>query len=87
MAEAPGAVQRQAWVDGVLPPVEQVRPGLWSIPVPIPDNPLRYVLVYAFELPDGVASSTPAGTPRKRGRPSSRDCPRPDATSPTSLRC
>lgn len=55
MAEAPGAVQRQAWVDGVLPPVEQVRPGLWSIPVPIPDNPLRYVLVYAFELPDGVA--------------------------------
>ncbi|MDZ4266435.1 MAG: MBL fold metallo-hydrolase [Mycobacterium sp.] len=55
MAAAPGAVQRQAWVDGVLPPVEQVRPGLWSIPVPIPDNPLRYVLVYAFELPDGVA--------------------------------
>lgn len=55
MAEEPGAVQRQAWADGVLPPVEQVRPGLWSIPVPIPDNPLRYVLVYAFELPDGVA--------------------------------
>ena len=28
-----------------LPPVEQVRPGLWSIPVPLP-IPLRYVLVY-----------------------------------------
>jgi glyoxylase-like metal-dependent hydrolase (beta-lactamase superfamily II) len=28
---------------------------LWSIPVPIPDNPLRYVLVYALELDDGVA--------------------------------
>jgi glyoxylase-like metal-dependent hydrolase (beta-lactamase superfamily II) len=38
-----------------LPEVERVRPGLWSIPVPIPDNPLRYVLVYAFELDDGVA--------------------------------
>ena len=37
------------------PPVEQVRPGLWSIPVPIPNNPLRYVLVYLFELDNGVA--------------------------------
>lgn len=36
-----------------LPPVEQVRPGLWSIPVPIPNNPLRYVLVYAFDSPRG----------------------------------
>lgn len=55
MVEVTGTLQRQAWVDGVLPPVEVVRPGLWSIPVPIPANPLRYVLVYAFELPDGVA--------------------------------
>jgi len=40
----------------VLPPVEQVRPGLWSIPVPIPDNPLRHVLVYALELEaEGIA--------------------------------
>ena len=30
-----------------LPPVERVRPGLWSIPVPLPNNSLRYVLVYA----------------------------------------
>lgn len=36
-----------------LPPVERVRPGLWSIPVPIPNNPLRYVLVYAFETDRG----------------------------------
>jgi len=55
MIEITGVAQRQAWLDGVLPPVEQVRPGLWSIPVPIPLNPLRYVLAYAFELPDGVA--------------------------------
>jgi len=33
--------------------VEQVRPGLWSIPVPIPNNPLRYVLVYAMETDRG----------------------------------
>ena len=36
-----------------LPPVERVRPGLWTIPVPLPNNSLRYVLVYAFETPQG----------------------------------
>jgi len=40
-------------VEVPLPPVEAVRPGLWSIPVPIPNNPLRYVLVYAFETERG----------------------------------
>jgi len=40
-------------VEQPLPPVEPVRPGLWSIPVPIPNNPLRYVLVYAFETDKG----------------------------------
>jgi glyoxylase-like metal-dependent hydrolase (beta-lactamase superfamily II) len=53
--EVTGTVQQQAWSDNVFPPVERVRPGLWSIPVPIPQNPLRYVLVYAFELDDGIA--------------------------------
>ncbi len=38
---------------GPLPPVEKVRPGLWSLPVPIPNNPLRYVLVYVFDTPRG----------------------------------
>ena len=50
-----GTAQRAAWDAGVLPAVEQVRPGLWSIPVPLPDTPLRYVLVYVLELDDGVA--------------------------------
>lgn len=36
-----------------LPPVERVRPGLWSIPVPIPANSLRYVFVYVFETDAG----------------------------------
>jgi glyoxylase-like metal-dependent hydrolase (beta-lactamase superfamily II) len=27
---------------------------MWSVPVPMPDNPLRYVLVYLLEVPDGV---------------------------------
>jgi len=53
--EASNEQQRAAWAAGVLPEVEQVRPGLWSIPVPIPMTGLRYVLVYALELPGGVA--------------------------------
>jgi len=53
--EVTGLAQERAWHADAFPPVEQVRPGLWSIPVPIPKNPLRYVLVYALELDDGVA--------------------------------
>ena len=50
-----GTAQRQAWLDRVLPPVEQVRPGLWSIPTVFPNNPLRYVLSYAVPYDGGVA--------------------------------
>ena len=52
--EVTGRRQRRAWDDRVLPPVEQVRPDLWSIPVPIPDSPLRYVSVYAFAGDTGL---------------------------------
>ena len=50
-----GTLQRQAWLDRVMPPVEMVRPGLWSIPTPFPGSPLRYVLSYAVEYAGGVA--------------------------------
>jgi glyoxylase-like metal-dependent hydrolase (beta-lactamase superfamily II) len=56
-----GKLQKEAWEKKVLPPVEEVRPGLWSIPVPIPDNPLRYVLVYALELDGGGVALVDAG--------------------------
>ena len=55
MITVTGTEQKRAWELDVLPPVERVRPGLWSIPVPMPNNPLRYVLVYLFELVNGVA--------------------------------
>lgn len=48
-----GHRQREAWINKVMPPVEEVRPGLWSIPVPMPDNPLRYILAYALAADDG----------------------------------
>lgn len=50
-----GTLQQQAWRDLVLPPVEQVRPGLWSVPTPFPHSPLRYVLAYLIETPAGPA--------------------------------
>jgi glyoxylase-like metal-dependent hydrolase (beta-lactamase superfamily II) len=47
--------QEHAWQTRTLPPIELVRPGLWSIAIPIARGPLRYTLVYALELTDGVA--------------------------------
>jgi glyoxylase-like metal-dependent hydrolase (beta-lactamase superfamily II) len=41
-----GTAQREAWIARTWPPVEEVRGGLWSVPVPIPENPLRYTLTY-----------------------------------------
>lgn len=61
MVTITGPRQKEAWDLHVLPPVEEVRPGLWSIPVPIPDNPLRYVLVYALELAGGGIALVDAG--------------------------
>src|SRR4051794_34027539 len=51
--EITGTAQHEAWQARALPPVEQLRADLWSIPVPIPHNPLRYVSVYAFALDGG----------------------------------
>lgn len=48
-----GTAQQQAWRDRVLPPVEKVRPGVWSVPTPFPDSPLRYVLAYLVETNRG----------------------------------
>ena len=64
--EVTGVAQKRAWGEHVLPPVEQVRPGLWSIPVPIPDNPLRYVLSYCFETSQGPVVVDP-GWPTDEG--------------------
>ena len=49
-----GTRQREAWQQRVMPPVEQLDQDLWSIPVPIPENPLRYVSAYAFGTGPGL---------------------------------
>lgn len=52
--EVTGVAQKQHWADKTFPDVEKVRPGLWSIPVPMGDIPVRYTLAYAFVAPEGV---------------------------------
>jgi glyoxylase-like metal-dependent hydrolase (beta-lactamase superfamily II) len=49
-----GTKQLDAWRERVMPPVEQLAGDLWSIPVPIPNNPLRYVSAYAFASGGGL---------------------------------
>jgi glyoxylase-like metal-dependent hydrolase (beta-lactamase superfamily II) len=48
-----GTRQLEAWRQREFPPVEQVTPGVWSVPVPIPIGPLRYVLSYLIEHRSG----------------------------------
>lgn len=49
-----GHAQKEAWQNKVLPPVERLGTVVWSIPVPFPDNPMRYTLSYLL-LGDGDA--------------------------------
>src|SRR3954451_923706 len=50
--EITGTAQHEAWQLKALPPVEQLRADLWSIPVPM-GGPLRYNSIYAFALDGG----------------------------------
>ncbi len=54
-----GTLQREAWERAKFPPVENVAAGVWSVPVPIIGNPLRYVLSYLIEHDDGFVMIDP----------------------------
>ncbi|GIF03288.1 MBL fold metallo-hydrolase [Actinoplanes siamensis] len=67
-----GVAQHEAWRARVLPPVERLTDGawtlpaagrltcgIWSVPVPIPDNPLRYTICYLIPGDDGVVVVDP----------------------------
>ena len=53
-APSVSAAQSRAWREGVLPPVEKLGRRLWSVPVPMPDSGLRYVLSYLVIGDDGL---------------------------------
>lgn len=52
-------LQQAAWRAGNLPPVEKLAGGLVSVPVPIPQNPLRYTLSYLIPGDDGLVVVDP----------------------------
>ncbi|WP_436530313.1 MBL fold metallo-hydrolase [Actinoplanes sp. HUAS TT8] len=54
-----GVAQREAWQARVLPPVERLAGGIWSVPVPIPRSPLRYTLSYLIPADDGLVVIDP----------------------------
>src|SRR5580658_789798 len=54
-----GVAQRDAWRARELPPVEQVRSSVWSVPVTMPDNPLRYTLAYLLLSDTGAVVVDP----------------------------
>lgn len=56
-AVAPGLPEppRAVPADIPLPAVAEPRPGIWSVPIPLEGNPLRYVVVYVIEVPGGLA--------------------------------
>jgi glyoxylase-like metal-dependent hydrolase (beta-lactamase superfamily II) len=54
-----GTLQREAWQRAEFPPVEKVTGGVWSVPVPIIGNPLRYVLSYLIEHDAGFVMIDP----------------------------
>lgn len=52
--EVTGTAQREAWYARRIPDPEELRPGLWSVPVPYAGNPVRYTLSYLFVGRDSV---------------------------------
>src|SRR5829696_5287177 len=48
MFEVTGHAQFNSRALNVLPPLEEVRPGVWSLPLPMPESALRYVLCYVI---------------------------------------
>lgn len=54
-----GTAQHDAWQARTVPPVERLDSGLWSVPVPIPNSPLRYTLCYLLPGDDGLVVVDP----------------------------
>ena len=60
MTTITGHEQFTAWQEKAMPPVEEVRRGVWSIPVPFPGNPMRYTIAYLL-AGDGEAAVVDPG--------------------------
>ena len=53
MIEVTGTAAKHAWNANILPPVEQVAPLVWSIPIVYPESSVRYTFCYVLTAPSG----------------------------------
>lgn len=63
-----GVTQQAAWLARTIPPVEEVRPGVWSIPIDFAHAPIRYTFCYVVVAPDGRAVVIDPGGESALGR-------------------
>lgn len=63
-----GAAQKQAWIERVMPAIEQVRKSVWSVPIDFPDSPIRYTFCYIVSAPGGQAVLIDPGFDSAEGR-------------------
>lgn len=54
LVEPTSPTQWRAWKQNELPPVERIAPGVWCLPVTIPDHPMRFTFCYAILGHNGV---------------------------------
>ncbi len=63
-----GTQQKAAWLDKTMPPAEQVRPLVWSVPIRFADNPVRYTLSYLLANESGECVVMDPGWDSAEGR-------------------
>ncbi len=65
--EITGTAQREAWLAKRMPPIERLAEGVWSIPVSVPDNPIRLTYSYLLAGDEGAAVLVDPGWNTDRG--------------------
>lgn len=63
-----GTGQKAAWLDKTMPPAEEVRPLVWSVPISFADNPVRYTLSYLLVSESGQCVVVDPGWDSPEGR-------------------
>jgi glyoxylase-like metal-dependent hydrolase (beta-lactamase superfamily II) len=63
-----GTIQRECWHARELPPIEQVRPRTWSVPIDFGHSPVRYTFCYILLDDDGTAIVLDPGWDSELGR-------------------
>ena len=63
-----GTAQRDAWLERVLPPIEQIHEHVWSVPIAFHDNPVRHTYTYLLTNPSGECIVVDPGWDSAEGR-------------------